>query len=191
MRVDGTVTLLRCGATLNTAMECEASRIVVTGPIRTLGVLGESGSGKSTLAKALVGTLKPTSGTVCIGGLDIGSISRSERSAMRRKVQMIPRIRSRPWTLDVSVQAEILNLISRLRQELGLTMVFISHNLAVVRHVSDDVVVLYRGDIVERRPTAELFDSPEHPYTRSLIDAVPGGPRFSIDGPGKEHRAWA
>jgi ABC-type oligopeptide transport system ATPase subunit len=93
--------------------------------------------------------------------------------------------------LDVSVQAEILNLIGRLRQELGLTMVFISHNLAVVRHVSDDVVVLYRGDIVERRPTTELFDGPEHLYTRALIDAVPGGPRFSIEPSGRENPALA
>lgn len=82
--------------------------------------------------------------------------------------------------LDVSVQAEVLALLERLRHELQLTMLFISHNLAVVRQVSDDVVVLYRGDVVEAAPTEDIFDSPQHDYTKALLDAVPGSPRFSI-----------
>jgi ABC-type glutathione transport system ATPase component len=83
--------------------------------------------------------------------------------------------------LDVSVQAEILNLIARLRVELGLTMVFISHNLAVVRQVSDEVVVLYRGDVVEHGAADDLYDDPQHDYTRALLNAVPGAPGFDIE----------
>ncbi|MGP0225112.1 ABC transporter ATP-binding protein [Paenarthrobacter sp. NCHU4564] len=225
---------------------------------RTLGIVGESGSGKSTLAKTLVGVLRPSSGTVTIGGVGVTAARGAQRSQLRRAVQMIPQDpfssldprctigqalaeaidprganvkkhqeRIVQWletvkmpadsmyryphefsggqrqrvaiarglilspavviadeitsALDVSVQAEILALISRLRLELGLTMVFISHNLAVVREVSDEVAVLYQGEVVEHRPTAELFDNPEHEYTRKLLSAVPGVPGFSIE----------
>ena len=224
---------------------------------RTVGLVGESGSGKSTLAKALVGTVRPSSGSITIGGVDTATLSRHDRGAMRRRVQMIPQdpyssldprrtigqaiaeaidprrpnvakhretivewLRTvrmpedtvdryphefsggqrqrvaiarglilRPEfviadeitsALDVSVQAEILNLVARLRKELGLSMLFISHNLAVVRHVSDDVIVLYRGEIVEQGPSEEIYTNPQHPYTRSLLDSVPGAPGFSL-----------
>jgi peptide/nickel transport system ATP-binding protein len=75
--------------------------------------------------------------------------------------------------LDVSVQAQILNLMAELQQRLGLTYVFISHNLAVVSLVADRVGVMYFGRIVEMAASAELFSRPRHPYTRMLLDAVP------------------
>jgi peptide/nickel transport system ATP-binding protein len=75
--------------------------------------------------------------------------------------------------LDVSIQAQVLNLFIRLRDELALTYLFISHDLGVIRHVSDRVVVMYLGRVVESAPTAELYAHPNHPYTEALIGEVP------------------
>jgi oligopeptide/dipeptide ABC transporter ATP-binding protein len=75
--------------------------------------------------------------------------------------------------LDVSVQAQILNLLRQLKDQLELTMMFISHNLAVVRHVADDVMVMYLGHAVEIAPAEALFSNPRHPYTQVLLSATP------------------
>ncbi len=76
-------------------------------------------------------------------------------------------------SLDVSIQAQIINLLIRLRSELDLTLIFISHDLSVVRHLCDRVAIMYRGRIVEEGPAAEIYDSPRHDYTRRLLAAVP------------------
>ena len=75
--------------------------------------------------------------------------------------------------LDVSIQAQILNLLRQLQKKLGLTYVFISHDLAVVNHISDEIMVMYLGQTVEKAPTQELFANPQHPYTKALLSAIP------------------
>lgn len=75
--------------------------------------------------------------------------------------------------LDVSIQAQILNLMQELQEEKGLTYAFITHDLSVVRHISDEICVMYLGQVVEKSPAKELFRTPLHPYTKALIAAIP------------------
>jgi len=75
--------------------------------------------------------------------------------------------------LDVSVRAQILNLLKQLRREFNLTLVFISHDMAVVRHLCDEIVVLYRGNVVETGNTDQVYSAPRHDYTKALLAAVP------------------
>ncbi len=99
-----------------------------------------------------------------------------QRIAIARALALSPKliIADEPVSaLDVSIQSQILNLIADLRERLGLAMLFISHDLSVIRHVSDRIAVMKDGLIVEIGPAARVFEAPEHPYARSLLASMP------------------
>ena len=101
---------------------------------------------------------------------------RRQRIGIARALAMNPKfiICDEPVSaLDVSIQAQILNLMKKIQREMGLTYIFITHNLAVVNHFSDDIVVMYLGRLIEKAPSETLFANPLHPYTQALLSAVP------------------
>ena len=84
--------------------------------------------------------------------------------------------------LDVSIQAQVLNLLKKLQQDRNLTYMFVTHDMSVVRHISDEICVMYLGQVVEKCPSKELFRKPLHPYTKALLSAIPS---TDIDNPTK------
>ena len=121
-------------------------------------------------------------GQVGLGEREAGVLPRRLSGGQRQRVAIARALAVEPRVLvldeavsalDVSVQAQVLNLLTDIRTSTGIGLVFVSHDLAVVRYVCDEALVMRRGEVVEHRPTADLLDSPEHPYTRLLLSAVP------------------
>lgn len=150
------------------------ARDIVAEPIRAFGLMEGRAqiSGKADELLRLVG-LDPADGQKYPHEFSGGQ---RQRVAIARALASQPDfiVCDEPTSaLDVSVQAQILNLMRDLQDRLGLTYLFISHNLAVVRHMARRIGVMYLGRLVEIGPTRELFTAPRHPYTRMLLDAVP------------------
>ncbi|PZP35734.1 MAG: ABC transporter ATP-binding protein [Roseateles depolymerans] len=149
-------------------------RDIVAEPLREHGLV----NGAAALRERVVELL----GQVGLGAADAEKFPHQFSGGQRQRVSIARALATHPEflvcdeptsALDVSVQAQVLNIMKDLQREQGLTYLFISHNLAVVRHVADQVGVMYLGRIVELADKAELFARPRHPYTCMLLDAIP------------------
>ncbi len=157
-------------------------RDIVAEPLREHGMAEEGamhGKDRSARLEARVGELL---GSVGLSLADADKFPHQFSGGQRQRISIARALATQPEflvcdeptsALDVSVQAQVLNIMKDLQSRQGLTYLFISHNLAVVRHVSDRVGVMYLGRIVEIADKAALFSTPRHPYTRMLLDAIP------------------
>ena len=156
---------------------------IVAEPLREHGLVATPGEaavkvGKADLASRVAELLK----SVGLAAADMSKFPHQFSGGQRQRISIARALATQPEflvcdeptsALDVSVQAQVLNIMKDLQRSQGLTYLFISHNLAVVRHVSDQVGVMYLGRVVELADKAELFARPRHPYTRMLLDAIP------------------
>jgi len=147
---------------------------IVAEPIREHGLVTDDGEQRAKVAELL--------GSVGLAAADAEKFPHQFSGGQRQRISIARALATQPEflvcdeptsALDVSVQAQVLNIMKDLQRARGLTYLFISHNLAVVRHVSDQVGVMYLGRLVELSDKAELFAHPRHPYTRMLLDAIP------------------
>ena len=149
-------------------------RDIVAEPIRAFGLLPDRAAQEARVAELLT--------QVGLSPLDGHKFPHEFSGGQRQRISIARALSSNPEflvcdeptsALDVSVQAQILNLMKELQSRIGLTYLFISHNLAVVRQVSDRIGVMYLGRIAELAPAESLFRRPRHPYTRALMEAIP------------------
>ncbi len=149
-------------------------RDIIAEPIRVLGLLADEEAIRARVGELLV--------QVRLAPEDAEKFPHEFSGGQRQRISIARALSGNPEflvcdeptsALDVSVQAQILNLMADLQESLGLTYLFISHNLAVVAHIADRVGVMYLGRLVELAPAEELFARPRHPYTRMLLDAIP------------------
>lgn len=147
---------------------------IIAEPLREMGLRKGEAEVKARVAELLV--------TVGLSSSDGRKFPHEFSGGQRQRISIARALASEPEflicdeptsALDVSVQAQILNLMRRLQDEMGLTYLFISHDMSVVRHMSDQIAVMYLGRIVEQAPTEVLFAGPKHPYTRLLLDTIP------------------
>jgi peptide/nickel transport system ATP-binding protein len=147
---------------------------IVAEPIREHGLVTDDGEQRAKVAELL--------GSVGLAAADAEKFPHQFSGGQRQRISIARALATQPEflvcdeptsALDVSVQAQVLNIMKDLQRARGLTYLFISHNLAVVRHVADEVGVMYLGRLVEIAHKSELFNRPRHPYTRMLLDAIP------------------